>query len=153
MRSCCKQVRDFVDFGKRLHARIGQVYEALNEKAESERVKMLLEYLSRHEQRLEQTLARYEHERRGSLMDAWLEYAPSLDVDAALTASTLPEQPSTDEIFTAASAFDDTLVRLYREVAEKVNDPKVRTLFQDLLYLEEQERIQISRAAMNLRDM
>jgi hypothetical protein len=153
MRSCCKQVREFVDFGKHLHARISELYDELNEKAELERVKMLLEYLSRHEHHLEQTLLRYEKEVHGGILEAWLEYSPTLDVDAVMEASQLPENPSTDDIFAAALAFDDTLVKLYREVAEKAHDPHTRALFQDLLQLEEQEKIQVTRAAMSLRDM
>lgn len=153
MRSCCKQVREFVDFGKQLHARVHQYYDALNEKAELERVRMLLGHLSRHEQHLAQTLARYEKDSRDGLLNAWLEYSPELDVEAVIGGCQLPAQPSSDEIFTAALAFDDTLVKLYRELAEKANDPHVRALFQDLLQLEEQEKIQVSRAAMSLRDL
>lgn len=153
MRGCCKQVREFVDFGKHLHARIAERYDQLCEKAELERVKMLLEYLSRHEHHLEQTLARFEKEAHGGMLETWLEYSPTLDVDAVMQASRLPENPSTDAIFAAALAFDDTLVKLYREVAEKTHDPRTRALFQDLLRLEEQEKIQVSRAAMSLRDM
>ncbi len=89
MRSCCKQVREFVDFGKHLHARISEFYDELNEKAELERVKMLLEYLSRHEHHLEQTLARYKKEVHGGILEAWLEYSPTLDVDAVMETSQL----------------------------------------------------------------
>ena len=153
MRSCCKQVRDFVDFGKALHSRIHALYDAINENVDQERVKMLLDYLSRHEQHLAQTLARYEKETHSGLLDAWLEYSPELDVDAVMADCMLAERPSTDEIFSAALAFDDTLVRLYREITAKANDPRVRSLFQDLLQQEEQEKIQVARAAMSLQDM
>lgn len=153
MRSCCKQVREFVDFGKQLHSRVHQYYDALNETAELERVRMLLEHLSRHEQHLAQTLARYAQDSRSGLLNAWLEYSPELDVEAVIGGCALPDQPSTDAIFGAALAFDDTLVKLYRELADKASDPQVRALFQDLLQLEEQEKIQVSRAAMSLRDL
>ena len=33
------------------------------------------------------------------------------------------------------------------------NDTRAKALFQDLLQLEEQEKIQVSRAAMSLQDM
>ena len=50
MPSCCKQVREFVDFGKHLHGKLKELYDDLNEHAQLERVKMLLDFLSRHEQ-------------------------------------------------------------------------------------------------------
>ena len=45
MPSCCKQVREFVDFGKHLHGKIKELYDDLNEHAQLERVKMLLEFV------------------------------------------------------------------------------------------------------------
>lgn len=137
MRSCCKQVREFVAFGKNLHAELRKLYEQLDEQAELERVHMLLEYLSRHEQHMQESLARFEKESRSGLLDAWLEYSPSLDVDAVISQANIPEKSSSDDIIKIALAFDDTLVKLYREIAEKAHDGKVKSLFNNLLALEE----------------
>jgi hypothetical protein len=153
MPSCCKQVREFVNFGKHLHSTLKRLYEGLNEQAELERVKMLLEFLSRHEEHMEQALARFEHDARRSLLEAWLEYSPALDVDAVMQRFPVSEHPSSDEIIQLALDFDDTLVKLYREIAEKVNDSKTKEVFKNLLQLEEREKIQVARAAMMLADM
>jgi hypothetical protein len=114
---------------------------------------MLLDYLSRHEQHMEQTLARYEKGNRQGILDGWLEYSPSLDVEAVVQSCQLRGQPSTDDILQAAMTFDDALVNLYREMAEKAIDHKTKELFRDLLNLEQQEKIQVARAAMSLNDM
>ena len=53
----------------------------------------------------------------------------------------------------AAMRFDETLVRLYQEMAEKAVDQSTRDLFKDLVNLEQQEKISVSRAAMSLADM
>jgi rubrerythrin len=151
--SCCKQVKDFVHFGKELHAEVRKLFEAINDHAELERVRMLLDYLSRHEHHMEESLARFEKSSHSGILEAWLEYSPSLDVEAVMNRYVLPEKPSSDEIVNAAMAFDDTLVVLYREVAAKVNDQKVKALFNNLLALEEKERIQVARAVMDLADM
>jgi rubrerythrin len=153
MPSCCKQVREFVDFGKHLHGKIKELYQDLNEHAEFERVKMLLDFLSRHEEHMEESLARFEKDARKSILEAWLEYSPELNVDAVMARFPVHEKPSSDEIFQLAMDFDDTLVKLYREVAEKVNDSKTKDVFKNLLQLEEKEKIQVARAAMALNDM
>lgn len=153
MRSCCKQVHEFVAFGKQIHGKLKELYEALNEQAQLERVKMLLDFLSRHEEHLEESLARFEKDTRHGILQAWLEYSPNLDVDAVMGSHSLRENPSTDEIIQLALDFDDTLVNLYREVSEKVNDSKVKAVFQNLLQLEEKEKVQVARAAMMLWDM
>jgi len=153
MRSCCKQVREFVDFGKHLHGQVKELYETLNEHAALERVKMLLEFLSRHEAHMEESLARFEKDSRKGILDAWLEYSPELNVEAVMARFPVQERPSSDEIIQLAMDFDDTLVKLYREVAEKVNDSKTKEVFKNLLQLEEKEKIQVARAAMALNDM
>lgn len=153
MPSCCKQVREFIEFGKILHGKIKVLYEELNEAAELERVKLLLEYLSRHEAHLEESLARFEKSTQKGILEAWLEYSPALDVNKVLVAHPLPEKPSSDQIFQIALDFDETLVKLYREVSEKVNDSRTKTVFKDLLQMEEREKILVIRAAMSLDDM
>jgi rubrerythrin len=153
MPSCCKQVREFVDFGKHLHGKIKELYDDLNEHARLERVKMLLDFLSRHEQHMEESLARFEKESRHGILEAWLEYSPGLDVDKVMDRFHLRENPSSDEIVQIAMDFDDTLVSLYKEVAEKANNPKVKALFKNLLQLEEKEKVQVARAAMTLWEM
>ncbi len=153
MRSCCKQVREFIDFGKRLHASIRERYGELQEHAELTRVRMLLDFLIRHERHMEETLSRFEKDTRSGILEAWLEYSPELDVEAVVNACTLPDRPSTDQILDAALNFDEALVTLYREVAAKANDHRTKAVFSDLLKLEEQEKIQVARAAMSLQDM
>jgi len=153
MRSCCKQVREFVDFGKHLHGKVKELYQELNEHAELERVKMLLEFLSRHEEHMEESLARFEKDSRRGILEAWLEYSPELDVEAVMRRFPVAEKPSSDEVFQFAMDFDDTLVKLYKEVANKVNDSKTQEVFKNLLQLEEKEKIQVARAAMMLGEM
>ena len=153
MPSCCKQVREFVDFGKHLHGKIKELYEDLDGHAELERVHMLLEFLSRHEAHMQESLARFGKETRKGILEAWLEYSPALDVDAVMARFPVRDKPSSDEIMQLAMDFDDTLVKLYREVAEKVNDSTTKAVFKNLLQLEEKEKIQVARAAMTLADM
>ncbi|QFY43773.1 hypothetical protein F6R98_15015 [Candidatus Methylospira mobilis] len=153
MRSCCKQVKEFVIFGRQLHAVIVRLYETLGEHAELERVRMLLDFLQRHERNLETALARFEKNSRGGILEAWLEYSPSLNAGQVLDDIKLPEKPSSDDIFAAALKFDDTLIELYRELAVKAADHKTREVFQNLLKLEEGEKNQIVRAALSLQDM
>ena len=115
--------------------------------------KMLLDFLSRHEEHMAESLARFEKESRHGILEAWLEYSPGLDVDTVMCKFHLCENPSSDEIIQLALDFDDTLVNLYKEVAEKVNDSKVKEVFKNLLQLEEKEKIQVARAAMMLWEM
>jgi hypothetical protein len=126
MRSCCKQVKDFLEFGKHLHGEIKRFYEEANEGTKPERVRMLLDYLSRHEQHLEESLARFEKGARSGILNAWLEYPPDLDVEAVMARHKLAEVQTSDDLIAVALDFDETLVALYREVSAKVGEPKLK---------------------------
>jgi hypothetical protein len=153
MRSCCKQVRDFVHFGKQLHGRIAQLLEELNEQADLERVQMLLEYLTRHEHHLEESLSRFEKVSHSGILDVWLEYSPDLDVEATVRRCAIPDHPNSDDVIRIAMDFDQTLVKLYGEVAEKAADDRTREVFRNLLSLEQREMTQVARAAVSFADM
>lgn len=153
MRSCCKQVRDFLEFGKHLHGEIKRFYDQANEETGSERIRMLLDYLSRHEQHLEESLSRFEKGSRSGILNAWLEYPPDLDVEAVMGRHKLAEVRSSDDLIAIALDFDETLVALYQEVSAKVGEPKLKEVFLNLLALEEKEKIQVLRAAMSFQDM
>jgi len=45
----------------------------------------------------------------------------------------IPDHPTSDDIVRITLDFDQTLVELYREVAEKVNDHKVKEVFSTCL--------------------
>lgn len=51
-----KTVKDVVDFSRRLHVQISELYERLSQDTAQARVSMLLDYLKRHEKHLEETL-------------------------------------------------------------------------------------------------
>lgn len=153
MACCCKQVREFVHFGKELHGKIKELYEELNEEARLERVRMVLEFLARHEEHMEEALARFEKDTRKGILEAWLEYKPELDVEAVMGRFPVADKPSSDELFQLAMEFDDTLVKLYREGADKAHDARTKEVFQSLLRLEEREKIQLARTAFEFEQM
>lgn len=102
---------------------------------------------------MEESLSRFEKDSRSGILDAWLEYSPELNVETVIARCAVPENPGSDDIARIALDYDQTLVDLYREIAAKVNDRKVKELFANLLQLEEREMIQVSRATLSFADM
>lgn len=153
MHTCCRQVRDFLDHGRKIHADLHALYAHLAETPQQEPIRLLLDYLSRHEQHLADNLARFEHDARRSILDAWLEHAPRLQIDALIENAPTHADMQLDEVVRMAAAFDDALVALYREVAESAKDARVRAVFEDLVQLEDSEKVQMLRSAAGLWDM
>ncbi|MCK5913073.1 MAG: hypothetical protein KAG12_04295, partial [Desulfuromusa sp.] len=69
------QAKGIIDAGRAFHQRASAFYQQLHDKAEGARVKMLLDYLVRHEAHLGRALADFNDESRLKAMGAWYQYA------------------------------------------------------------------------------
>ena len=67
-----KQTKDVLDYARTFHRQLSEYYDSLSKLAEKQRVKMLLDYLSRHEKHLDEILADYEEDASKKVMNTWL---------------------------------------------------------------------------------
>lgn len=148
-----EQVKDVLDYGKKLHAELRGFYDSLNEQSQQTRVKMMLDYLSRHEQHREEALQRFEHDAKKQILDTWMQYAPSIDIEAIVKSHSIVPGMSVDEVIKLAMEFDNALVELYKEAAREVDVPHVQEVLQNLVDMENQEKLRFVRDAIMLKDI
>jgi rubrerythrin len=140
-----EQVKDVLDHGRKLHAELRKFYDSLNEHKQQDRVRMVLDYLSRHERNLEEALERFEHDARKGILETWMQYAPSDNVEKILKSCVIKPNMSVDEVVKLATDFDDALVELYKDAAREADEEHVKELFQDLINMENTERQSLAR--------
>ncbi|QJD28555.1 ferritin family protein [Methylococcus geothermalis] len=142
-----EQVKDVLDHGKALHDQIRNYYETLKQQADNSqiRLKMALDYLSRHEDEQKEMLERFEENARSAILDTWLQFAPSDHVEELLANAAPRPDMTVDEVVKMACAFDDALVTLYKEAAAEMDDPKARDVFNNLAEASEKEKQRIIR--------
>ncbi|MFO1418995.1 MAG: hypothetical protein U1E83_10035 [Methylotetracoccus sp.] len=148
-----KQVKDVLDFGKELHAQITAYYERVREQSDQSRVQMLLDYLSRHGHNIEQALDRFEHDAQKAVLNTWLQYAPSAELDQVLKGCAVRPDMSVDELIKIAVDFDNAMIDLYREAAREVDEPVAREALENLIAMEDGEKRLTVYNAMMLREM
>lgn len=148
-----EQVKDVLDYGIGVHARLHDVYEKLQRQSEQTRVKMVLDYLSRHEQNREEAMQRFEDGARKNILNMWLQYAPSSKIEQLLTQYDARSDMSVDDVIKLAMSFDDALIALYRETARESDDPRVRDVFQNLAEMENREKQRFIRDAEWIQDI
>ncbi|MDD2770349.1 MAG: hypothetical protein PHT19_16625 [Methylococcus sp.] len=142
-----EQVRDVLDHGKTLHVQIRDYYDTLKRQSDQSeiRLRMALDYLSRHEDEQREMLERFEENARGAILNTWLQFAPSDRVEGLLATATTRPGMSIDDVVQIACAFDDALVTLYKEAAAEMDDPKARNVFNNLAEASEKEKQRIVR--------
>lgn len=148
-----KTVKDVVDHSRRLHQQISQLYQDMGQEQTQERVKMLLDYLQRHEAHLEQSLDQFEHDKSQKVLESWFQYAPDQDLSEVLASIEINDHMSTDEVILMALKLDDYFIELYAGMVANSSSSAVKAVFQNLLDMEQQEKIRTARIALNMNDM
>ena len=153
MHTCCKPVKDFLDYGRELHRDIQAFYDTLNEHIDKERIKMLLSYLSRHEQNMEESLHRFEQVTRKEILAVWLEHVPRLNIQNIIDQCEVKEGMSLDDVVDMALKFDAAMLKLYLDVAEHTHDARVKEVFNNIVAMEESEEQKMLYNVTMLREM
>jgi hypothetical protein len=148
-----KTVKDVVDHSRQLHQQISQFYHQLSEDNSKARVSMLLEYLKRHEDHLESTLNKFGQDKSQSVLESWFQYAPDQDLSDVMANLEVSDHMDTDDVVSMALTLDDYFIDLYQGMVSNASSTAVKAVFQNLLDMEEHEKIQISKTALQINDM
>ncbi len=147
------QAREIINSARAFHQRASAFYQQLNDKAESARVKMLLDYLVRHEAHLDRALADYTQEVRLKALDSWYQYAQDKCLLQPFDVSQYPVDMTVEDVMKIGLNIDSCLLASYRGMAEAATSSKVREIFESLLLMEEQQKHKRARVALEINDM
>lgn len=149
-----EQVKDVLDYGIELHAQLSAFYTNLERHSAQARVKLMLDYLSRHERNRRYAMQRFEEEpHTENYLEVWLQYAPSLEIEQLLADCKLRPDMTLDEVVLMAMAFDNALIEIYKEAAREAEDTQARLVFEDLAAMEQKEKERFVRDAEWLQDI
>lgn len=146
-------IQDVLDFARKLHAALSAQFAELEQLASSERARLMLAYLHRHEEHLAQTMASYEVDVARGIADLWLQRVPELQSDDLVDKVRSVDLNDVDSIVAVALDVDEYLIKLYRCMADEVDSDAGKEVFKSLIQLEDNERHRISRSAFRLADI
>jgi rubrerythrin len=147
--------KDVLDHVREFHQQLSEFYRDLIDKTDKERVRMLLDYLSRHEKHLEESMARYEAEVSERILKTWFQYPPPKEILGICKTLAVDEVEdlSVDGVIKLALELDDCLIDLYKEMIRGSESEEVREVFQSLLDMEKQEELELVRDSLELKDL
>ena len=110
-----EQIKDILDWIVDYHQQMTECYEHCSEQTESPRLKMLLEYLSEHENQLTQTISRYEEESDPRDLNTWcLEYMDKVPVLTHTLCEANLKELTADQIIARTANTHNQLMELYQ---------------------------------------
>ena len=144
-----QRLRDIIVQVRRFHTELSAHFHALNDTEQQERVRMLLDYLSRHESHMARVLKKFEQDASPKVLDTWFQYTVPFDPEA----EKLPPHPnlSMEEVIDRATRFDECLVDLYKTLALESGLNDIKEVCEQLVLLEESERSGRSRSIAGLQ--
>jgi rubrerythrin len=146
-------VKDVVEHARQLHKQIAGFYKQLSNRQHQERIKMLLDYLARHEANLEQMLANFDKDHSQKIWDEWFQFATDDTLSQTLQGAVVHADMTVDEIVTLALQLDDYFINLYQDMALHASSAAVKGVFENLLAVEQQEKNRTVRTALELKDL
>ncbi len=149
-----KQARDVLDYAKNFHHELSNYYRSLNDKTDQVRVKMLLDYLAVHEEKLETNIKRIEENVSGKVLETWFKYTLCEDLRKELANMIYKiGDVSVEEIIRMAIQLDDCLIKIYKKIAANSDIPEVREIFQNLSELEDHQKRRFVMDSTRMYDM
>lgn len=145
---------DIMSWTRTLHHDLAQSLAQCAASEQEERLRMLLDYLSHHEQELERVLTMSLADAQQKALDTWCyDYFeqhgyPQLDV-CQQHLSPL-DGPA---VLSQVLAVHEKLIELYRYLTERAEIPEVEALVASLLSLEQHEAMRLARDAGRFEDL
>lgn len=147
--------KDVLDHAREFHIQLSDFYSLLSRKSEKQRIKLLLDYMSQHEKYLEETLARYEEEVSGKLLNTWFQYPPPKEIlDTCRKVSiSKTDDLTVDDVIEMAVKLDQCLIDLYKEMIKNSETDEMREVFSNLMEMEKRQELELVRDAQEWKDL
>jgi len=145
-------VKDIIDYSRSLHEHASNLYEQLRDETQRERVDMMLHLLAQHESTLAEALAQVEDGLADNVLQEWHQFEPGSISEALADCHEMHQDISVDELVQVALKIDDYMVGLYRQMLSEATSDESRQLFQNLVQLEEREKMRTVRTALSAND-
>ncbi len=147
------QTRNIIDHTRIFHSRVSQHYHRLADSTQQGRVKLLLDYMSAHENRLAESLAAYEDSAPEKILNTWLQSAGTTDAAKLLIDDELIPGMSVDEIVELGIRLTECVIEVYQNLSQQSEPESVRQVFANLLSMEQKALQQFVRDAGQLTDL
>lgn len=147
-------VADVVDNAIAIHKGAEELYRELRSKSQNARTQLLLDYMIKHEQQMENSVHNLRRSGSAGVLGTYIQYTleESPKVYLASLAEVFPD-PTADQVCDIGLRLDGYLVELFEGARKEIDAPKAIEFLQDLMNLEALERRKLSQTLNSLHDL
>ena len=147
-------IKDILELTRRLHANLADKLKCAAKDAQQEKLRMLLDYLSQHEQELSRAIALSEKDTEKAVLQTWCaEYFDKHPFKLETLGNLDFANMSTGDVLRSLLAVHDRIIDLYRYLSTRAEVSSTEELLNGLLALEQHEIMRMIRDAEKLEDL
>ena len=130
------------------HRDLSYYYQSHVAETQDEEIRLLLEYLSRHEAYLQHCLQEYERGASKGVLEAWFKISPNLRAFPRIEQFRFGNDMKREDLVQLGLDLDRFLISVYRELVGRAISTPLREALTDLIEMEHREEIKVMRSAM-----
>ena len=145
--------RDILDQIKIFHKEISTFYNKVSKETKDPRVKMMMDFLENHESDLGEAINEFEANSTQDILGFNIKYTPDLNFNELIdNIDYSPSMPVT-EVLKIVLSFNDKLISIYKQLANESESKGVSELFQNLVKMEEKDKLTTVRNSLELENI
>lgn len=144
--------RNLLDNIRQFHQQVADYCAKTLKLSNNERIRMLLDYIGRHEQHLAEATAAYEKDGQNKVLNTWFRNVPGALPDPGAIAA-LGDNANEDDVINWVIKLDDAIIDFYKTLAAEAEIPEVRIVLNNLLAMENREKLNMVRSALRINDL
>lgn len=147
-------IKDILELTRRLHSNLADKLQRAAKGIQQEKLRMLLDYLSQHEQELSRILALSEKDAEKAALQTWCaEYFDKHPFKLETWSSLDFANMNTGEVMRSLLTVHDEIIDLYRYLSTRAEVSSTEELLTGLLALEQHEIMRMIRDTEKLEDL
>ena len=147
------QVKNMLDQIRDFHGQLAEYYNQVSNSAGQQRIKMLLDHMSKHEKDLQEGLRAYQEGAPQGAMDTYVVCEYCNEILATCKQMPIAPETSIEGVIKVAMDVDNCLMRFFREAAQQAETETVREIFRNLVDMEEAELRRLALGALQVTDI
>lgn len=139
------QVKDILKRAVEFHKMLEGFYANIENASEKQNVKLLVNYMARHEKVLEEQLGKVAAAQAKQINEEWLKYEPEFATCRCFEDLKIDNNSSADDVIEAGLVLNQCLINLYRQMSVVAPSQETKTLFSSLEVAEVAEKKKLAR--------
>ena len=148
-----EKARDAFNHASLFHTELSKLYQRSANQENTDKTKLLLNYLVKHEQELADGLDNYQQDAPAALLDTWFQYTNDIDILKVPEPEAFFTKKPIETIVEFSFKIADALIEFYEKMASQADKTTLKEAFTNLASMQKQEKRKLSMNIDRLMDL